>query len=179
MAGASFTITPVHRSRRPERPIKPCNLLRPLVDFATGNAWLEVGKKFLAANNSRLQVIESGKFSGLWQRNWAGTIFTYELLPAGLILSQRYSLAHWATIGRPTTRLPVARPRVVEVVTPGLFTWNSDRTVTLNTGIFHAGDFTPTVADSPGDAVGVREPTSLILLRIRRTRTWRTAPSQS
>jgi hypothetical protein len=40
-----------------------------------GNARLEVGKKFLAANNSRLHVIESGKYSGLWQRNWAGMIF--------------------------------------------------------------------------------------------------------
>jgi hypothetical protein len=36
--------------------------------------------------------------------------------------------------------------------------------VTLNTGVFHAGDFTLTVVDPPDDAVGILEPASLILL---------------
>jgi hypothetical protein len=74
-------------------------------------------------------------------------------LTAGLILSQRYGLAPWATMER----------RTAEVVTPGL-TWNSDSTVTLNTGVFHVGDFTLTVVNPPGDAVGIPEPASLILL---------------
>jgi hypothetical protein len=50
------------------------------------------------------------------------------------------------------------------VVPPGLFTSNSDGTVTLNTGVFHVGDFTLTVIDAPGDAAGIPEPASLILL---------------
>ena len=40
----------------------------------------------------------------------------------------------------------------------------ADGTVTLNTGVFDLGWYTLTVVDPPGDAVGVPEPASLILL---------------
>ena len=36
--------------------------------------------------------------------------------------------------------------------------------MTLNTGVLHVGDFTLTVVDPPGDAVGIPQPASLILL---------------
>jgi hypothetical protein len=57
-----------------------------------------------------------------------------------------------------------SKTKFVEVVTPGLFTWNSEGTVTPNTGVSHVRDFTLTVVDPPGAAVGVPEPASLILL---------------
>ena len=51
----------------------------------------------------------------------------------------------------------------VELIASGLFTWNSDGTVSLHTGVFNMGVFTLTVVDPPG-AVGTPEPASLILL---------------
>ncbi len=66
----------------------------------------------------------------------------------------------------------------VELEAPGLFTWNADGTVTLNTGTFALGDyhsfnggplsFTLTVVDPPGtdDVVGTPEPASLMLLSV-------------
>jgi hypothetical protein len=66
----------------------------------------------------------------------------------------------------------------VELEAPGLFTWNADGTVTLNTGTFALGDyhsfnggplsFTLTVVDPPGPngVVGTPEPASLMLLSV-------------
>ncbi len=68
--------------------------------------------------------------------------------------------------------------RFVELEAPGLFTWNADGTVTLNTGTFALGDyhsfnggpllFTLTVVDPPGtdDVMGTPEPASLMLLSV-------------
>lgn len=55
-----------------------------------------------------------------------------------------------------------------ELIAPGLFTWNSDGTVSLNTGVFDMGEYTLTVVDPPGspDSVGTPEPASLILLSL-------------
>ena len=103
-----------------------------------GNAWLEVGKKFLAANNSRLQVIESGQiFRPLpaqlgrdddlsyerltnVQGTFAGGAYPFSTVPLGPL---GYN---WATNYTATG----SETKFVEVVTPGLFTWNSDGTVT-------------------------------------------------
>jgi len=56
----------------------------------------------------------------------------------------------------------------VELIAPGLFTWNSDGTVSLQTGVFDMGEYTLTVVDPPGspDSVGTPEPASLILLSL-------------
>jgi|ERR1700719_1403174 len=57
--------------------------------------------------------------------------------------------------------------RSVAFLAPGLFTWNSDGTVTLNAGVFNLGTGSLTVVDPPGpspDTVGAPEPASLILL---------------
>jgi hypothetical protein len=51
----------------------------------------------------------------------------------------------------------------VALIAPGLFTWNSDGTVSLHTGVFNMGEYTLTVVDPPG-VVGTPEPASLILL---------------
>jgi hypothetical protein len=55
----------------------------------------------------------------------------------------------------------------VAFLSPGLFTWNSDGTVTLNAGVFNLGKGSLTVVDPPGastETVGTPEPASLILL---------------
>ncbi len=52
----------------------------------------------------------------------------------------------------------------VEFVAPGLFTMNSDGTITINPGVYHLGSATLTVVDPPGGPVGTPEPASLILL---------------
>jgi hypothetical protein len=52
----------------------------------------------------------------------------------------------------------------VEFVAPGLFTMNSDGTITINPGVYHLGSATLTVVDPPGGTVGTPEPASLILL---------------
>ena len=85
-------------------------------------------------------------------------------MTAGLILSQRVQLGPLGYNRATNYTATGSEAKFVEVVTPGLFTWNSDGTVTLNTGVFHVGDFTLTVVDPPGDAVGTPEPASLILL---------------
>ena len=54
----------------------------------------------------------------------------------------------------------------VAVIVPGLFTWNSDGTITLNTGTFALGRSTLTVVDPPGPTVGTPEPGSLLLLGV-------------
>jgi hypothetical protein len=54
--------------------------------------------------------------------------------------------------------------KFVEFVAPGLFTLNSDGTVTINPGVYHLGSATLTVVDPPGATVGTPEPASLILL---------------
>ena len=86
-----------------------------------------------------------------------------ELLTAGLNTFATVQLGplgyNWATNYTATG----SEAKFVEVVTPGLFSWNSDGTVTLNTGVFPVGDFTLTVVDPPGDAVGIPEPAALIL----------------
>jgi PEP-CTERM motif len=66
--------------------------------------------------------------------------------------------------------------REVEFVAPGLFTWNADGTVSLNSGVFDlvSGDFrrggyTLKVVDPPGpggDSVTTPEPASLLLLGV-------------
>jgi hypothetical protein len=55
-----------------------------------------------------------------------------------------------------------SQTKSVEFIAPGLFTWNSDGTVTLNAGVFNLGAGTLTVVDPP--SVGTPEPASLILL---------------
>ena len=52
----------------------------------------------------------------------------------------------------------------IEFVAPGLFTMNSDGTITINPGVYHLGSATLTVVDPPGGTVGTPEPASLILL---------------
>ena len=52
----------------------------------------------------------------------------------------------------------------VEFVAPGLFTMNSDGTITINPGVYHLGSATLTIVDPPGATVGTPEPASLILL---------------
>ena len=63
----------------------------------------------------------------------------------------------------------------LEIVAPGLFTWNPDGTVTLGIGTFALGDYntflngkpmqyTLTIVDPPGGPVSTPEPASLILL---------------
>jgi hypothetical protein len=52
----------------------------------------------------------------------------------------------------------------VQFVAPGLFTMNSDGTITINPGVYHLGSATLTVVDPPGGPVGTPEPASLILL---------------
>ena len=78
-------------------------------------------------------------------------------MTAGLILCQRYSLGPWPTTNYTATG---SETKFVEVVlrdcSPGI--------PPLNTGVFHAGDFTLTAVDPPGDAVGIPEPASLFLL---------------
>src|SRR5437016_12690413 len=64
--------------------------------------------------------------------------------------------------------------KTIELYAPGLFTFNSDGTVTLGTGTFTVGDyhsfgggpksFTLTIVDPPGGPVTTPEPASLILL---------------
>jgi hypothetical protein len=46
----------------------------------------------------------------------------------------------------------------------GLFTSNSNGTVTLNCGVFSLGQYSLTVVDPPGPSVAAPEPASLILL---------------
>jgi len=69
-----------------------------------------------------------------------------------------------------------SQTKFVEIVAPGLFVWNADGTVTLNTGVhalgdyhlFYGGsshDFTLTIVDPPG-ATAVPEPASLALLGV-------------
>src|SRR6266853_576610 len=153
-----------------------------------GNVRLEVGKKSLAAYNSRLQVIENkadnfDTFTLVSKDatitftlpqtltpssvNWAGMIFLKNVqgtFDGGAYTFSTVQLGplgyNWATNYTATG----SETKFVEIVTPGLFSWNSEGTVTLNTGVFHLGDFTLTVVDPPGDAVGVPEPASLILL---------------
>jgi hypothetical protein len=58
-----------------------------------------------------------------------------------------------------------SQTKSVALIAPGLFTWNSNGTVTLNSGVFHLGQYNLTVVDPPGAApVGTPEPASLILL---------------
>jgi len=52
----------------------------------------------------------------------------------------------------------------VAFVAPGLFTMNSDGTITINPGVYHLGAATLTIVDPPGPTVGTPEPASLILL---------------
>jgi len=54
--------------------------------------------------------------------------------------------------------------KFVEFVAPGLFTLNSNGTITINPGVYHLGSATLTVVDPPGGPVGTPEPASLILL---------------
>jgi hypothetical protein len=65
----------------------------------------------------------------------------------------------------------------IQIAAPGLFTWNSDGTVTLNAAVFQLGTYetwtggaltyTLSVVDPPGDGpVGAPEPASLILLGV-------------
>lgn len=54
--------------------------------------------------------------------------------------------------------------KFVEFVAPGLISYNSDGTITINPGVYHLGSGTLTVVDPPGAPVGTPEPASLILL---------------
>ena len=69
-----------------------------------------------------------------------------------------------------------SQTKYVAILAPGLFVWNADGTVTLNTGVYALGDyhlfyggsshdFTLTIVDPPG-ATSVPEPTSLALLGV-------------
>jgi hypothetical protein len=80
------------------------------------------------------------------------TFNTVELGPVGYLGATNY-----AATGSMT--------KFVEFVAPGLFTMNSDGTVTINPGVYHLGSSTTlTVVDPPGGTVGTPEPASLILL---------------
>jgi hypothetical protein len=93
-----------------------------------GNAWLEVGKKFLELPAA--------------SRNWAGAIFSYERAKTFDGGAYTFSLGYnWASNYTGTGD----ETKFVESVTPGLFTSNSDGTVTLNPGFLQAGDFILTV----------------------------------
>jgi hypothetical protein len=54
--------------------------------------------------------------------------------------------------------------KYVGFIAPGIFTMNSDGTVTINPGVYDLGTGTLTVVDPPGGTVGTPEPASLILL---------------
>ena len=99
--------------------------------------------------------------------HWGGMIFVTNV--PGTFDGGAYTFAtvmlgpvgyNWATNYTATG----SETKFVEIVTPGLFSWNANGTVTLNTGVFDLGWYTLTVVDPPGDAVGVPEPASLILL---------------
>jgi hypothetical protein len=82
------------------------------------------------------------------------TFWTVQLGPLGYAFQTNY-----AATGSMT--------RFVEIVAPGLFTWNSDGTVSFNTGTFVlSNNSVVTVVDPPGPAVGTPEPASLLLLGV-------------
>jgi len=82
------------------------------------------------------------------------------------ILSPPCSLAPLGIWARPTNYAAIGSlTNSVELIAPGRFTWNSDGTVSLHTGVFDMGGFTLTVVDHPG-SVGTPEPASLILLSL-------------
>jgi len=82
---------------------------------------------------------------------WSYTFNTVQLGPVGYMGATNY-----ASTGSFT--------KYVGFVAPGLFTLNSDGTITINPGVYHLGSATLTVVDPPGGTVGTPEPASLILL---------------
>jgi hypothetical protein len=68
-------------------------------------------------------------------------------------------------LGRTNYAATGSLTKSVQMVAPGLFTWNADGTVTLNPGVYNLGGYKLTVVDPPGPgAVTTPEPASLLLL---------------
>jgi PEP-CTERM motif len=114
-------------------------------------------------------ILNFTNVAGTWGKDGQNTPYNFSTVQIGSRGSDGTN--YWASGG--TTRF-------VELEAPGLFTWNADGTVTLNTGTFALGDyhsfhggplsFTLTVVDPPGpgtdDVVGTPEPASLMLLSV-------------
>jgi PEP-CTERM motif len=114
-------------------------------------------------------ILNFTNVAGTWGKDGQNTPYNFATVQIGSMGSMGTN--YWASGGA---------TRFVELEAPGLFTWNADGTVTLNTGTFALGDyhsfhggplsFTLTVVDPPGpgtdDVVGTPEPASLMLLSV-------------
>jgi hypothetical protein len=115
-------------------------------------------------------ILNFTNVAGTWGKGGQNTPYNFSTIMIGSMGSDGTN--YWASGG--TTRF-------VELEAPGLFTWNADGTVTLNTGTFALGDynsfnsggfndgprpFTLSVVDPPGPSVTAPEPASLILLSV-------------
>jgi hypothetical protein len=68
------------------------------------------------------------------------------------------------TLGATNYSATGSMTKFVAFVAPGLYTMNSNGTITINPGVYHLSSGTLTIVDPPGDPVGTPEPASLILL---------------
>jgi hypothetical protein len=95
-------------------------------------------------------ILKLTNVAGMWGKGGQNTPYNFSTVMIGSMGSMGTN--YWASGG--TTRF-------VEIEAPGLFTWNADGTVSLNTGTFALGDynsylygaplsFTLTVVDPPG-----------------------------
>jgi hypothetical protein len=114
-------------------------------------------------------ILNFTNVAGTWGKGGQNTPYNFSTVQIGSMGTNGTN--YWASGGA---------TRFVELEAPGLFTWNADGTVTLNTGTFALGDynsfhggpllFTLTVVDPPGpgtdDVVGTPEPASLMLLSV-------------
>jgi hypothetical protein len=98
--------------------------------------------------------------------NQAGMITLTNVMGANGYLFNVIEIGPTGYMGATNYAATGSMTRSLELVAPGLFTWNSDGTVTFNTGTFDMGRYTLTVVDppGPGDTVTTPEPASLLLL---------------